>query len=316
MTRTHFPVVGLGGTFDHFHKGHQDFIRFAANLGDSLVIGVTDDLLPLSKPFAEILQPHWVRIAAVRKFCTKEGIEATCLILHDAFGPTIEESRISALAVTTDTLSGADAINTIREKLYMPALPVYVHSLTLDSGGLPISSNRIRSGEISREGVVYSNVLSETISLSSSQRDFFTLPQGQIVTEPSIAPLICVVGDVCLSNFRQNDWQYDLGIFDLRTRRQASILGDLDTLFYTSEVSNSPGEISRELTRALQAWKHNSFQHLKISGEEDLATVALAMILPLESHIYYGQPEKGMIELIVTEELKNTFHEQLQKKNT
>ncbi len=309
MTRTHFSVVGLGGTFDHFHKGHEDFIRFAANLGDSLIIGVTDDLLPLGKPLADLLQPHWVRIAAVRKFCDRENITATCVILHDAFGPTIEPSRIAALAVTTDTASGADAINVIREKMRMPTLPVYIQNLTLDESGKPITSQRIRAGEINRLGTVYAEIFTSDITLSSPQRDFFSKPQGEIVEQPSISPITCVVGDVCLSTFRENEWNYDLGVFDHKTQRVENIVGDLDTIQADVKITNHAGSISADLIKALQSWHKKQYQHLQIEGEEDLVTVALALTLPLESHIYYGQPDKGMIELVVTEEIKDAFYE-------
>jgi uncharacterized protein (UPF0218 family) len=52
-------------------------------------------------------------------------------------------------------------------------------------------------------------------------------------------------------------------------------------------------------------------KHLFIQGEEDLAAVALSLVLPLGSCIYYGQPQKGMVELVVTEKIKQSFFDLL-----
>jgi uncharacterized protein (UPF0218 family) len=41
-----------------------------------------------------------------------------------------------------------------------------------------------------------------------------------------------------------------------------------------------------------------------IRGEEDLVTAVLLLLLPLQSLIYYGQPGEGMVEVVVSEELK------------
>ena len=39
---THFPVVALGGTFDHLHAGHKILLSMAAWIArDTLIVGVT-----------------------------------------------------------------------------------------------------------------------------------------------------------------------------------------------------------------------------------------------------------------------------------
>jgi len=70
------------------------------------------------------------------------------------------------------------------------------------------------------------------------------------------------------------------------------------------QVKNPAGEISTQLTAALKIALEQKFLHVEVIGEEDLAAVALVLLAPLESRIYYGQPEKGLVKIVVTEELK------------
>ncbi|MGZ7050297.1 MAG: adenylyltransferase/cytidyltransferase family protein, partial [Methanobacterium sp.] len=38
-----FKNVAVGGTFDHFHKGHEKLINKAFEIGHNVLIGVTSD---------------------------------------------------------------------------------------------------------------------------------------------------------------------------------------------------------------------------------------------------------------------------------
>ena len=38
-----FKTAVLGGTFDHFHKGHENFLEHGLSISKRLVIGVTSD---------------------------------------------------------------------------------------------------------------------------------------------------------------------------------------------------------------------------------------------------------------------------------
>lgn len=314
MTDTLYIHVGLGGTFDHLHVGHHSFIRFAASLGVQLHIGICATALVTHKQYLDTIEPYAIRVAAVKEFCEKNQIAANIFELTDMYGPTVAaDSQIEALAVTTDTVRGAVQINDRRQELGLPPLPVHVHELLMDQTGQPIRSTRIRAGEIDRHGTLFSQLFTRDVCLSDSQRGFFADPQGPLVTQPisrTDVPRVCVVGDVALDMFVRNRWPYDLGIFDGRTQRRATS----EDLFHpntTHRVTNPAGYISRELFTKLASWKHAPFKHLFVVGEEDLAAAALVLLLPLGSHIYYGQPDRGMVLLTVTESLKGQCYTHL-----
>ncbi len=307
-----YKSVGLGGTFDHFHDGHKSFIRYAASFSRELTIGVTTKKMTLSKSFNKSIELSWSRSKAVKNFCAQEGINAKIIELNDIFGPTIEPKSVQAIACTTDTVSGADRINEVRSKMSMRELPIHVHKILLDKEKLgPINSTRIRAGEIDREGNVYATILNKDLRLNETQRNYFAKPQGKLATIPTDPYYFtCVVGDSTLEQFVLNKWKYDLGIFDGRRERVVVNSETLNKLKIDEKVSSTPGEISEELSKVLKKWiETRDFKHIFVEGEEDLAAVALILLLPLGSHIYYGQPNEGIIEMIVTEGLKHNVSE-------
>jgi uncharacterized protein (UPF0218 family) len=52
---------------------------------------------------------------------------------------------------------------------------------------------------------------------------------------------------------------------------------------------------------------------LKIIGEEDLAVLPLILAAPLDTIIYYGQPNKGLVKILVSEENKERAYNILLK---
>jgi len=300
-----YEIVGLGGTFDRFHIGHEHFIKFADQFGKHLHIGITHPKLTQNKPHAQLIEPYETRKRAVVKFCKSQQISASITQLEDIYGPTVDEkSKIKALVVTEDTVGGATKINQTRQAMDMYQLPVQVCPLLRDETGQIISSDRIRAGEINRAGRVYQQTLNQDLVLTDDQRQFFRQPQGEIVDQPSTrdSDLACVVGDHSLEKFIQHRWHYDLAAYDLKEQRQKLNSAALANLNPDITVENPAGSITLEL---IQALKKNRL--IFVNGEEDLAAVALMLLLPLNSKIYYGQPNQGLIEMVVTEEKKDQF---------
>jgi pantetheine-phosphate adenylyltransferase len=314
MNRKSYKLVGLGGSFDHFHAGHAHFLKFASNLGQKLLIGVTDDHLTNSKLYPNSIEDLWHRKHAVKEFCGRNHLNVSVLTLHDAYGPTLEGTEVEALAVTNETAPGAEKINQLRTKLGLRPLPVFICTMFKDETNQELHSENIRAGIVNRAGKNYHALLNKTIHLTDHQRQELAKPLAHLIDlinytppKPNQHRLICVVGDKSLETFIDRRWSYSLGVYDQKQQRQLSSSAIIDSIKPQISVVNKPGEISIELAAALQKTLNSHSQHLKVEGEEDLATAALALLLPLGSIIYYGQPNQGIIELEITEQSKELF---------
>jgi len=107
-----FPVVAMGGTFDHLHAGHKILLSSAAFLATSkLIVGMTSDSLLSKKLHAEILEPIEERTRKTREFLqlVKPELELYLPPLTDIYGPTGWDPNVQALVVSKETLSGANA---------------------------------------------------------------------------------------------------------------------------------------------------------------------------------------------------------------
>lgn len=312
-----YKSVGLGGTFDHFHSGHQAFLLSIAEQADYLNIGITKPELIGNKAFSEVLEPYIVREQAVRDFCKKNEIICNIFPLNDIYGPTLTDTRIEAVFVTEETEKGGQLINSKRLELGLEPLSIVKVNMISASSGQIISSQRIRKGEMSRTGVVYKHLFTQDILLTETSRAFFSKLHGKIVSVPHNdhkSMYRCVVGDTSFETFLNNNWTYSIGVVDFKKRRQeyqpsSEILTTIDRT-----VSNPAGGITTELVTVLGQSIEHCLENpvaktvIKVNGEEDLAAVVAVLLLPLGSSVYYGQPNMGMVEVIVTEDLKKKFY--------
>lgn len=308
-----YKKLALGGTFDHFHRGHELFITQAASLSQHIVIGVTTDGLITHKKMSKTIQPYAVRVSAVENFCKKNSLSFEILPLTDIYGPTLSNEGIEALFATEDTLSGAEVINEKREILGLRKLHIEKVSLARDRGGQVISSERIRSGEIDRDGQSFKIICENDYHIGPDFRNFLSKPQGKVVSEPDENDNIRVaVGDTTLENFILKKWYFSLGIYDLLKRRAPYESKIIASTPQTQVVNNPPQYITKELSTAIINSYQTDGSLIKVIGEEDLAAVAAVILLPLGTAVYYGQPDLGMVRIVVTEEKKAELFQFLQ----
>jgi pantetheine-phosphate adenylyltransferase len=301
--------TALGGTFDHFHLGHQQFLTAAAQLGQPLIIGVTSDALIQHKKHATSLEPYLDRLASVTKFCAEHGITAQCVQLTDIYGPTLTQKNITHLVCTADTRRGADRINTQRTFLGLPVLSIHEVPFAFDENGEKISSERIRAGEISRMGIVYTSFLSQTHVVSAEAREKLGSPIGKLITDPPTGTSKkYLVGDSTTERFIQEKWPYELAVVDYLKKRVPTFPRSIDRSLCSRVVCNPAHTLSIELVQGLREALQLGEKQVLVIGEEDLAAVILALLLPLKTVLYYGQPDSGLVECEITENIKHTLY--------
>jgi len=156
-----YRKVAVGGTFDHFHRGHQVLLSKAFEIGERVLIGISGEKLAGRKG---AVQPLEVRMSNVRDFLKARGWEERALItvIEDPVGPAADDRELEAIVVSPETEKTAREINRLREWKGLRALDVVVIPWVLAEDGRPISSERIRRGEINIEGKVLCRTMMDT----------------------------------------------------------------------------------------------------------------------------------------------------------
>ncbi|MHA2408071.1 MAG: phosphopantetheine adenylyltransferase [Candidatus Ranarchaeia archaeon] len=149
-----YSGIGVGGTFDRFHKGHKKLIEMALELGDMVLICVTTEKMLENHPKVHEVDSYSERVGMLTSFLEeKKCIDRAVIIpLDDSYGPTLSDASMDVIIVSLETAFRARAINRLRVNRGLKPLKIMVLNMVLAEDGTPISSNRIRRGEIDREG--------------------------------------------------------------------------------------------------------------------------------------------------------------------
>lgn len=143
--------VAVGGTFEPLHDGHKALLKRAYELGN-VFIGLTSDALAKHR-YKEVL-PYEERKRIMEQYIRREfGLQANIQKLHDPYGPTISE-HFDCIVVSPETYPVAMEINQIREKKGLRPIEIIKIDFVLAQDGKPISSTRIKNGEIDEHGVL------------------------------------------------------------------------------------------------------------------------------------------------------------------
>ena len=148
-----FKVVALGGTFDYFHRGHRALLDEGFEIGDTLLIGVVSDALAhsLGKIPEQSYNARFLGVA--NHIAEKHPRESFKLFqLQEHYGPLASDPSVEAVVVTPDSFDRGMEANFVRAKAGLKAVHVVMVPLVLADDGVRISSTRIRSKEIDREG--------------------------------------------------------------------------------------------------------------------------------------------------------------------
>lgn len=152
-----FNTVGVGGTFDELHKGHRSLLMKAYEISEHVMIGVSSDSFA-----SKMVKPHPTatyreRTKELKRFLQDLGVTQRTKIIpiEDAYGGVLlSKEPIEALVVSKETYPVALKINKKRHELGIRPLEIIVVGMVPSDNHRTISTTRIRSGEIDREGHV------------------------------------------------------------------------------------------------------------------------------------------------------------------
>jgi pantetheine-phosphate adenylyltransferase len=149
-----FQVVATGGTFDEIHAGHIALLARAFEVGERVIIGVTSDEFAARYKGKKLNHGFAERTANLRSAIKKEFGKVNYEIakLEGEFGPAVTSGDVGALVASTETSAKGVRLNGLRKKNGLAPVEIIAVELVKAEDGLPISSTRIRAGEIDRDG--------------------------------------------------------------------------------------------------------------------------------------------------------------------
>jgi pantetheine-phosphate adenylyltransferase len=153
MLTEKFRIVATGGTFDEIHLGHVALLAKAFHVGRKVIIGVSSDRFA-AKRGKKLNHNFEIRIANLEKMIKKKfgDVNYELAKLDGDFGPAVTTRDVEALVTSTETQSKGKLLNEMRVKMGIKPVKVITVDLVKAEDGSRISSTRIRTGEVDRQG--------------------------------------------------------------------------------------------------------------------------------------------------------------------
>lgn len=327
-----YDLIASGGTFDLLHKGHKSFLDQVVKLAYKVIVGVTSDTYVSNFKIdnSEDFKTRERNVFEYLKTLSAPN-KIEILEINDIYGPVLSKNfKAGAIAVTPQTNRTAIGINEKRLEVGLPKLSIEVLEMDSAEDGGSISSTRIRNGEINRGGRLYieNRWLDSNLHLSEELRSALRKPLGKVlnsIPEKTQGDKIITIGDITTKKFNEKNINQFLSIIDFQVKRQKMFSSISDLGFEeikAVKVKNPAGTITPDLFKAIiGAFKSKKRQIILVEGEEDLAVLPTIIAAPLGFKIYYGQPaglasesvaggpDEGLVEVEVTEKVKEKTYE-------
>lgn len=303
--------VCVAGTFDHIHVGHEALLTKAFAIATHVLIGVTSDVFTKRYKKYAVVRPSDARKQDVEAWLDIHGYRGRydIVFIDDPYEPAVSLSSVEALVVSQESQDRAETLNAKRIEKGLKPLTIVIVPTRTAKDGKPISSSRVRTGEIDTKG---------NLVLPRILRDQLTRPMGLILQtkeaiDTSFAKhadnIVIVVGDATTKAALDAGVKASLIVIDNKVERKTFTgLSKYRQMLemHTQHIISGPGFIARVALDAIASWGTNpkNFVVLDIEGEEDLLTLPVIVHAPIGSIVYYGQPQVGLVEVIVTEEKK------------
>ncbi|MDO8621486.1 MAG: pantetheine-phosphate adenylyltransferase [Candidatus Levybacteria bacterium] len=320
-----FNLVACGGTFDHFHKGHRELLKLAFSLGKKVIVGVTSDNYLKGSKFkiqhSKFVESYEKRKEEVLGFIKEEKVldRVGIVEINDLFGPTLSyDLAIDAIVVSESTKEGARTINKYRTDKGLPRLEMFILPMVLAKDGGEISSFRIRNGEIDREGRPYINPLwlKHKLLLTEAIKRRLEKPFGVIIKDLKELPsqniqFVITVGDVTTKKFNDLYLKQNIAVVDFKVGRKI-MFSRIEELGFSGieivvKINNLAGCLTPDIFKGVRNALKQGLENriiIKIEGEEDLSVLPLVLASPLNCVVFYGQPNEGIVRVVVSEEIK------------
>ncbi|MBN2111370.1 MAG: GTP-dependent dephospho-CoA kinase family protein [Methanosarcinaceae archaeon] len=126
------------------------------------------------------------------------------------------------------------------------------------------------------------------------------------------------VGDVTTFHLLNSDIIPDIQIVDDRTKREPAsdrvVVGTKHKDFTEIFVDNPAGVITEDLIDAVgNAIRSDEHVRIFVRGEEDLAALPAILMAPHGSVVLYGQPDRGVVLVQITQSKKEEIRDLLNK---
>lgn len=143
--------VGIGGTFNIIHVGHELLFETAFSAGDFVQVGLTSD------EFARFIKkvsvrPYEERKRDLERFLSRYGRPFEVVRISDPMGTAAESTELDAIVVSPETLATVKTINERRlQNGLRPLRVLCIREVKADDAKV-VSASRIVRGEIDRDG--------------------------------------------------------------------------------------------------------------------------------------------------------------------
>jgi cytidyltransferase-like protein len=331
-----FRHVVVGGTFDHIHRGHEVLLTKAFEVGKLVTIGLTTDTYVRENKNSKLISPactclrqepmagrqnNGLKIGEyeVRKRHLLQWLDcngylrrASVLPIDDPWGPLLtKDFPIDAIVVSVETHGRADELNRMREKVGLPTLQIIEIPVIINrNDDIHVSSTNVREGVMDTKG----NLL-----LPQQFRKLMHEPFGPILADNEADAiikndhdaLVIAVGDRTTQRVLSLGIHPRLSVIDLQVERKKV---DWDTSVFdrlihgsaVHELVSGPGYVSRMACDVIKEWVEEKCPRtvVIIDGEEDLLVLPILIEAPVGSILFYGQPKKGIVRVVVDGSVK------------
>ena len=310
-----YKTIAAGGTFDHLHKGHKAFLLWLFEQAENVLLGITTDTFS-AKTKKDSIQTFALRKNTVQKFLKEHNLlnKTDIVAIDDMYGPLLETTtKIDCIGATDDTYANALEINKKRHEKGLSKLQILKMPLVMEENKI-ISSSSIRNGVIGTDGKMwvkdewkqYAHVLPKDL------REELHKPFGNLlknIPKDITSEKTITVGDVTTKLFLTNNIQPHLAIVDFIVERQQVHYSIEEFGFALNtqiiQIKNSAGHIGAKVWDLLEkSLQMSNKTVIQVYGEEDLLVLPCILLSPLGYHIFYGQPQIGLVHIEVTEQTK------------